>query len=409
MYVLTDSGNAYTYLWHSNEIVQGIVDDIDGQWDFAPFMPFSAMPKIESFILSITEQCNLRCTYCCYSGNYANNRRHSTKSMDAGDIDAIYDFIDTISPNRDIRISFYGGEPLLNYALVKYAVGAGYKRWNDKVIFSISTNGVLLTPTVIDWIVDNSVELAISVDGAGQYHDRYRVDKGGKGSFSRISSGLSYIKDNYPEYYQRLTIMMTTPSFREIGEIAEAWHNDPLLRELSPTMINGLAPNFDTGVETVDFEMLRGIYSGLLDVYQHHPEWNVLRVFVNQCIMYWKDRPIMTPLEAVPMATCMPINTKLYIDAGLQIGVCEKMADNYRIGDVRRGVDWDEANSIVSAYYLRRKERCRMCPAVRMCDMCLTAMEHDDGQWDVLCHNERVYTRVFFYLFCEMAERGLIR
>jgi uncharacterized protein len=43
-----------------------------------------------------------------------------------------------------------------------------------------------------------------------------------------------------------------------------------------------------------------------------------------------------------------------------------------------------------------------------MCNMCLTAIEHTDEQWDVLCHNERVYTRVFMYLFCEMAERGLI-
>lgn len=44
-----------------------------------------------------------------------------------------------------------------------------------------------------------------------------------------------------------------------------------------------------------------------------------------------------------------------------------------------------------------------------MCDMCLTAVEYEDAQWDILCHNEKVYAKVFMWLFCEMAEKGLIR
>jgi len=99
----------------------------------------------------------------------------------------------------------------------------------------------------------------------------------------------------------------------------------------------------------------------------------------------------------------------LYIDANLQIGVCEKMSDNYRIGSIKDGIDWVKANSVVRDYYNKRVERCKDCSAVRMCNMCLTALEHTDEQWDILCHNEQVYTRVFMYLFCEMAERGLIK
>lgn len=409
MHIQTSSGNNYSYLRQTNEIVGGVVDEPTVPWLFKPNEEFLSMPNVDSYILGITEQCNLRCTYCCYSGNYVNNRTHSTKYMESGDIVSIFDFIDKMSHNREIRISFYGGEPMIKYTLIQYAVDLGYKKWGDNVTFSISTNGVLLTPTVIDWLVVNNIELAISIDGAEGYHDKHRIDKRGNGSFSRIRSALAYLNINYPEYYYGITIMMTLPSFKTIGVIAESWHNDPLLKDLSPTMINGLAPNFSSGVEKIEYEDVRGVYNGLLDLYHKYPDWNVLRVFFNQCIAYWKDRPIISTIGTVPMATCMPVNTKLFIDSNLQIGVCEKISDKYRIGDVKTGINWNKANAIVSEYYNKRVERCKHCPAVRMCDMCLTAVEYTDEQWDILCHNEQVYTRVFMYLFCEMAERGMIK
>lgn len=409
MHIQTSSGNNYSYLRQTNEIVGGVVDEPTVPWFFKPNEEFLSMPNVDSYILGITEQCNLRCTYCCYSGNYVNNRTHSTKYMESKDIDNIFEFIEVLSPNRNIRISFYGGEPLLNYTIIQYAVDLGYMKWGDKVTFSISTNGVLLTPIVIDWIIAKNVELAISIDGTEEFHDKHRIDKRGNGSFPNIKTALLYLKTNYPEYYYGITIMMTLPSFRSIGKIAEAWHNEPLLKELSPSMINGLAPNFSSGVEKIEYEEILSVYSSLLDSYHMHPEWNVLRVLFNQCISYWKERPIVSPHGAVPMATCMPINTKLFVDSNLQIGVCEKISDKYRIGDVKTGINWDKANSIVNEYYNKRVERCRYCPSVRMCDMCLTAVEYTDEQWNVLCHNEQVYTRVFMYLFCEMAERGMIK
>ena len=240
MHIQTSSGNIYSYLRQTNEIVEGIVDKPTVPWIFAPNVQFSSMPNVDSYILGITEQCNLRCTYCCYSGSYLNNRTHGAKYMESKDIDSIFEFIEVLSPNRNIRISFYGGEPLLNYTIIQYAVDLGYMKWGDKVTFSISTNGVLLTPIVIDWIIAKNVELAISIDGTEEFHDKHRIDKRENGSFPKIKTALLYLKTNYPEYYYGITIMMTLPSFRSIGKIAEAWHNEPLLKELSPSMINGL-------------------------------------------------------------------------------------------------------------------------------------------------------------------------
>lgn len=409
MEIQTHSGNIYSYNRHTGEIIGGRLDYRIPKWRFAPLVPFTSMPEVDSFILGLTEQCNLRCKYCCYSGGYANKRTHNSVSMSCEDIDLTYNFIQNFTKKRLLKIFLYGGEPLFHFSIVQYAVDRGRELWGDDVTFTISTNGTTLSKEKIDWLVANQVNLALSIDGTEEFHDKYRVDAVGNGSYSKLYEALSYLKTVYPEYLKECSLIMTLASFDKIAEIAEAWHSDPLLRDLSPTMMNSLAPNFSKGLDKAKYEEVKEFYDSLLDIYEKHQDWLVLKKLFESCIAYWKDRPIFKPSKPVPMATCLPNNTKLYIDSNLQIGVCEKMSDHYRIGSVRDGIDWEAANAIVSNYYDNRIRRCRDCDAVRMCNMCLTAVEYTDEQWDVLCHNEQVYTRIFMYLFCEMAERGLIK
>lgn len=68
MNIQTVHNNTYSYLRQTNEIVPGVVEDNSYAWTFAPYGEFSSMPEVAMFIIALTEQCNLRCTYCCYSG-----------------------------------------------------------------------------------------------------------------------------------------------------------------------------------------------------------------------------------------------------------------------------------------------------------------------------------------------------
>lgn len=409
MEIQTRSGNIYSYNKQTGEILGGLISVQFPQWNFAPLVSFESMPQVDSFILGLTEQCNLRCTYCCYSGNYVNKRSHNTVSMSTENIDDILAFIDSFTSKRPIKIFLYGGEPLLKYDLVQYTFEKARVLLGNNVSFTVSTNGTTLSQDKINWLVSNNIILALSIDGTKSYHDSYRVDAHGNGSYTRIYDALKYIKRTYPEYAKEMSLIMTLASFDKIVEIAEAWHNDEVLRDWAPTMMNSLAPNFSKGVDKADYEEVKEFYDILIDTYEEHQDWLILKKLLESCVAYWRERPIFEPSSAVPMATCLPNNTKLYIDANLQIGVCEKMSDNYRIGNIKDGIDWVKANSIVRDYYNTRVERCKDCSAVRMCNMCLTAIEHTDEQWDILCHNEQVYTRVFMYLFCEIAERGLIK
>ena len=408
MNITTLHNNSYSYLRQTNEIVQGVVDDSRYVWTFTSPSDFSSMSEVYMFIIAITEQCNLRCNYCCYSGEYEGNHSHNSRTLCEGDIQAIYDFIAKTAKTKPIRISFYGGEPLVNYPLVQYAIQAGQQRWEDDVTFSVSTNGTLLTEERIDWLVNNGVELAISIDGTQPFHDAHRVDAKGNGSYTKVRNVLAYLHSNTFHQYPKVVLMMTLPSVSMLIPIAQAWHKDEVLQHYAPTHISGLTPNFSQGVEKEEWEALKTQYIQLLDTYEQHPEWSVLQTFFDEIVSYWKNRPVFEVSESTPLSTCMPVNTKLYIDANLQLAVCEKFNDRFRIGSINDGIYWQKANEMTKEYYRKREYRCTYCPAVRMCNMCLTSIAYTDDQWDTLCHNERLYHKLHMFLFCEMAERSML-
>ena len=372
--------------------------------------------NLKQVTFEVTDDCNLKCKYCGFGEMYTGYDIREAKYLSFNSIKPLIDYLcelwNTNLSDSSLPItffSFYGGEPLLQYPLIHYAIQRGHELLGGEVTFSVTTNGTVLTPEKIDWLVAQHVELVISLDGTKTFHDKHRVYANGHGSYKRVHETLSYIAGNYPQHLNLISLQMTLETYRDIDKIAEKWHNDPLLRYLAPSNIHGLAANFAKGVNKIEYEDVRSFYEHLLDVYEHHQDWAVLRVLFEESIADWKERPIIEASGPVPMATCMPVNTKLYIDASKEIGVCEKMADMYRIGNIAKGIDWSKANSLVRSYYDRRLERCKNCPAVRMCDMCLTALEYTDEQWDILCHNVQVYTRVFMFVFCEMAERGLLQ
>ncbi|MBN1234101.1 MAG: radical SAM protein [Candidatus Coatesbacteria bacterium] len=110
--------------------------------------------KRQRLILEISQDCNNRCYYCTYSGKYSTHRVHRGVSMTFDiAIKAIEDFLEHSVDAKVRAITFYGGEPLLEFELIKQII----TYLEDKGIecyFSISTNGALLTEEIIDWLVN---------------------------------------------------------------------------------------------------------------------------------------------------------------------------------------------------------------------------------------------------------------
>lgn len=162
--------------------------------------------NIEQITLQVTQRCNLRCSYCVYSGKF-DNRIHSTVDMSFDQAKAAIDFGLKRSNNSPIfSIGFYGGEPLLMFKLIQQCIEyvetvAG----NRKIDYTVTTNGTLLTLEKAEYLFSKNFHIVISLDGSKEEHNMNRVFQSGEGSFDVIMNNLSAIKSKFPEKFDTIT------------------------------------------------------------------------------------------------------------------------------------------------------------------------------------------------------------
>ena len=173
---------------------------------------------VKALCLNIAHDCNLACEYCFASkGDYNSNRALMTEEVACKALD----FLANHSGSRkNIEVDFFGGEPLLNFDVVKKAVAYGReieKQGKKKFHFTITTNGTLLNEEIIDYINENMDNVVISLDGRKKVNDAMRYDRGGHGSYERIVSFARKIveKRNGKQYYIRGTFTAKNLDFAE--------------------------------------------------------------------------------------------------------------------------------------------------------------------------------------------------
>jgi len=136
-------------------------------------------------IVVVTTRCNLACEYC------------QTKSNTFGDMDIkiakkVLNFFKDC-PSPVINLEFQGGEPLLNWPVVKFFI-INVKKLKKKIVFSLVTNGILLDPEKIDFLIKHNVNICISLDGSQKVHDKNRVFASGKGTYSKVFQAIKRLK-----------------------------------------------------------------------------------------------------------------------------------------------------------------------------------------------------------------------
>lgn len=144
-------------------------------------------PVVKALCLHVAHDCNIRCQYCfAAQGSFEGNR--TLMSYETG-VQAL-DFLIAHSGNRKhLEVDFFGGEPLMNFEVVKKLVqyGRGLEQKHDKIIrFTMTTNGVLLDEEKIQYINDEMHNLVLSVDGRPSVNDRMRQTINGQGTYEMI-------------------------------------------------------------------------------------------------------------------------------------------------------------------------------------------------------------------------------
>ena len=177
-------------------------------------LEFQANYMCQHLMLQVTQQCNLRCEYCAYSGMY-DNRVHSNKRMTFALAKRSIDFfIDHSRESKRVTFGFYGGEPLLEFSLIKQCIEYIENQMEGKEIhYAITTNGTLLNDEIGEYFAKHNISLAISLDGSKKEHDLHRKFRNGKGSFDVIMNNIKRIKERYPEYGKNIVFVpVVTPN-----------------------------------------------------------------------------------------------------------------------------------------------------------------------------------------------------
>src|SRR5215510_854707 len=154
----------------------------------APQQPF----PLQTVVMNVTNQCNLSCSYCYeYGEDRIATPEGKTKFMSEETARQTVDFLLDQSPGRRmVHLTFFGGETLLNFRVVKSTIEYARTRAAEMgkyIDFSMTTNATMLTSEIINCLAENNVGVTVSIDGPKESNDRFRVFHNGRGSYDVIA------------------------------------------------------------------------------------------------------------------------------------------------------------------------------------------------------------------------------
>ena len=218
---------------------------------------------IKSLCLNISHDCNMRCKYCFAStGDFGTGRK--LMSYEIGK--AAIDFLLERSPNRpNLDVDFFGGEPLMNFEVVKQVVEyarSKEKEYGKNFRFTITTNGLLLNDEKIDYINENMDNVVLSIDGRKEVNDNMRPLPNGKGSYDIIIKNFKKLveKRGDKEYYVRGTYTRNNLDFA--NDILSLYNEGFDQISVEPVMED---PSMDYAITEKDLDRINEEYDRLMD------------------------------------------------------------------------------------------------------------------------------------------------
>ena len=213
---------------------------------------------IKALCLHVAHTCNLNCSYCFASqGKYHGDR--ALMSLEVGKR-ALDFLIENSGTRRNLEVDSFGGEPLMNWDVVKELVA--YAREQEKIYnknfrFTLTTNGVLIDDDVIDFANKEMSNVVLSLDGRKEIHDKTRVDYAGNGSYDKIVPKFQKMvaARGGKNYYMRGTFTHANPDFTK-----DVFHMADLgFTELSMEPVVG-APDDPSSLTAEDLEIVKEQY-----------------------------------------------------------------------------------------------------------------------------------------------------
>lgn len=302
-----------------------------------------SLANVKQITLEITDECNLKCLYCCYGSLYKKTRKGNTIHQDPKILlERVLTLRKKYKIKSSLRISFYGGEPLLEFEKIQECVTLAHKILpNVTLIFSMTTNGILLNK-YIDYLIENDFKLHISIDG-NYRNNEYRITKYHKQSYPIVYKNIKKIFQNEPEYFKSnvsfSTVLHDKNNYLDAIEFFSRWGKIPSFSLLSMSNTRGSTiKNIIKRQKHIDKEsisLIRKLYPIIYNELFHDRGNMIYGWEDNTGIQSMTLKEIdMSEKWYYPMKSCFLFSTKIFISIEGNIHICEKSSRKYIFGKI---------------------------------------------------------------------------
>jgi uncharacterized protein len=330
-------------------------------------------------VLMVSQTCNLRCKYCYGGdGSYGGSRSVMPQETALKIVDLLVDR----SPKKECGFTFFGGEPLLNFQLIKKTVAYAKQRAREKgkwLRFHITTNGTLMGDEVMSFLVKEGFGILISHDGPKKVHDQVRVFPDGGGTFDAVGDTIMRLKRRQKRFSLRATVTHRCVSLKSISEFFSdkgfsQVHIHPVSQRHHGEAVSGLE------LDTFD-------YNRLLRQYEQVAQ-GVIRCFrEKKPVIFNPFRKYLDLIKrnarrSFPCGVCRGMSA---VSTDGNIYPCHRFVgmEPFIIGTVDSGFDSKKIKTLLKRYRSAR-EICRSCWAVFLCaGGCMYDVANPDGSFAV--------------------------
>lgn len=390
-----------------------------------PLLPFYLENRLYHLILQVTQNCNLRCSYCVYSGSYK-RRSHTPEVMSVETAERAIDFfIKRTKDSKNISVAFYGGEPLLNFGLVKHCVNYIETRYYGKKIeYYMTTNGTLLDDNMIAFLAENKFHLLISLDGPKEIHDARRMFAfNGKGSFSILMNNIERIKSLQPDYYaSNVGFNAVLDTSQGLGCFNEFISGDEIFSE-GKFMLNYITNRYtdeemyvsDEFYADRQYEFFKLFLSKLGEIPRNKTsrllDAQFFEIYMRcyQTLAIEQDR---IPPKFHHSGPCVPVANRFFVATNGKFFPCEQvseLSETVNVGDIEKGLSLDKITQIINPEVVS-SSRCRDCWAYRECYICIAKADDmlnvSDEEAQKSCPSVRNLIDGIFKDYCVLRELG---
>ena len=333
-----------------------------------PLTPVTPFP-LTTAVLNVTNQCNLSCGYCYeYSEDKIVDTTNGAQPKFMSEKTA-RESIDLLfresGDNQVVHVSFFGGETLMNYPVLRKVVPYALEQAEEhgkRVEFNLTTNATLLTTEMIGFLADHDISVTVSIDGPREMQNRFRVFRDGSGSYDVL---LPRVKELLARHRSRpIGARVTLTS--QVSDVSSIYRH--LTEEIGFQEV-GFAPvtssaGRDHALSNDGFDRMVAAFKALADDFlaaalegRHHGFSNVNETLEEIHKGMSKAYPCGAGLGLMGIST------------GGDVALCHRFAgsDEHKLGSVTEGIDREAQTTFLERHHLANKTDCHTCWARPLC------------------------------------------